>query len=98
MRSRRISLSIGLAVTSTWQPTATSLWEISRPAVVAGLTARGWDIHIVGVAPRSARVTATDPATGEQCELDILKEVFNPPPAITPYGPVPALYDAIRTK
>jgi hypothetical protein len=46
-------------------------------AIVAGLTARGWDIHIVGVDPRSARMTATDPATNEQCELDILKEVFN---------------------
>jgi hypothetical protein len=45
-------------------------------AVVAGLTARGWDIHIIGVDPRSARMMATDPATGEQCEMDILKEVF----------------------
>ena len=32
-------------------------------AIVAGLTARGWDIQIVGVDPRSARMTATDPAT-----------------------------------
>jgi hypothetical protein len=45
-------------------------------AVVAGLTARGWDIHIIGVDSRSARMMATDPATGEQCEMDILKEVF----------------------
>jgi predicted nucleotidyltransferase component of viral defense system len=67
-------------------------------AVVTGLTARDWDIHLVGVDPRSARMTATDPATGEQCELDILKEVFNQPPAVTPYGPVLALYDVIGTK
>jgi hypothetical protein len=53
---------------------------------------------IIGVDPRSARMTATDPATGEACELDILKEVFNQPPAVTPYGPVLALYDVIGTK
>jgi predicted nucleotidyltransferase component of viral defense system len=67
-------------------------------AVVAGLTPRGWDIHIIGVDPRSARMMATDPATGEQCEMDILKEVFYQPPAVTPYGPVLALYDVIGTK
>jgi hypothetical protein len=67
-------------------------------AVVAGLTARGWDICIIGVDPRSARMTATDSITGEQCELDILKEVFNQRPAVTLYGPVLALYDVIGTK
>lgn len=67
-------------------------------AIVAGLTARGWDIHIVGVDPRSARMTATDPATGEQCELDILREVFHQPPAVMSYGPVLALDDVIGTK
>ena len=66
--------------------------------VVAGLTARGWDMCIIGVDPRSARMTATDPATGEQCELDILREVFNQPPAVTAYGPVLSLYDVIGTK
>jgi predicted nucleotidyltransferase component of viral defense system len=67
-------------------------------AVVAGLTARDWDICIIGVDPRSARMTVIDRATGEQCELDILKEVFNQPPAVTPYGPVLALHDVIGTK
>jgi predicted nucleotidyltransferase component of viral defense system len=67
-------------------------------AVVAGLTARSWDMRIVAVDPRSARTIATDPATGEECELDILREVFSQPPAITPYGPVLALYDVIGTK
>jgi len=38
------------------------------------------------------------PATGEQCELDILREVFSQVPEITPYGPVLALYDVIGTK
>jgi Nucleotidyl transferase AbiEii toxin, Type IV TA system len=67
-------------------------------AIVAGLTARGLDMHIIGVDPRSARMTATNPATGEQCELDSLKEVFNQPPLVTPYGPVLALHDVIGTK
>lgn len=66
--------------------------------VVAGLTARGWNMYIIGVDPRSARMIATDPATGEQCELDVLREVFNQPPEVTAYGPVLALYDVIGTK
>ena len=66
--------------------------------VVAGLTARGWDMRIIGVDPRSARMVASDPATGEQCEPDILREVFNQPPTVTPYGPALALYDVIGTK
>jgi hypothetical protein len=53
--------------------------------VASGLTARGWDMRIIGVDPRSARMTATDPATGERRELDILKEVLSQPPAVTPY-------------
>jgi predicted nucleotidyltransferase component of viral defense system len=67
-------------------------------AVVAGLTARGWDVRIVGVDPRSARMMASDRATGEQCELDVLREVFSQPPVVTPYGPVLGLYDVIGTK
>jgi predicted nucleotidyltransferase component of viral defense system len=66
--------------------------------IVAGLTARGWNLRIIGVDPRSARMMATDPATGEQCELDILREVFSYRPVVTPYGPVLALYDVIGTK
>jgi hypothetical protein len=62
--------------------------------VALGLTARGWDVRVIGVDPRSARMMAT----GEQCELDILREVFSQPPAVTPYGPVLALYDVIGTK
>jgi hypothetical protein len=65
---------------------------------VSGLTARGWDGYVIGADPRSARMTVTDAASGEQCELDVLKEVFNQPPAVTPYGPVLALYDVIGTK
>jgi hypothetical protein len=72
--------------------------EYIAATVVAGLIARHWDTCIIGVDSRSARMTVTDPATGEECELDILKEVFNQPPAATPYGPVLGLYDVIGTK
>lgn len=67
-------------------------------AVVAGLTPRGWDTCIIGIDSRSARMMAADPATGERCELDILREVFSQPPVVSPYGPVLALYDVIGTK
>lgn len=66
--------------------------------IASGLTARGWDMRVIGVDARSARMTATDPAGGEECELDILREVFSQPPQASPYGPVLALYDVIGTK
>jgi hypothetical protein len=55
------------------------------------LRERGWDIQVIGIDALGARMMATDPATGEQCELDILKEAFGRPPEVTEYGPVLAL-------
>lgn len=49
-------------------------------------------------APLSARFTVTDPATGQDCEVDILKEIFWRPIAQSPYGPVLAEEDVIGTK
>lgn len=66
--------------------------------LVAGLTERGWLVRVIGVVPRSARLMVTDPKLGEDCEVDILKEVFNQSPSETPYGPVLALDDVIGTK
>jgi predicted nucleotidyltransferase component of viral defense system len=66
--------------------------------VVEGLTGRGWTVEIIGVDPHSARMMTTDAGSGEQCELDILRETFSRPPEITPYGPVLALDDVIGTK
>jgi hypothetical protein len=63
-----------------------------------GLTSRGWRVRVIGVDPISARFMVTDPGTAEDCEVDILKEGFNRPPEITPYGPVLALDDVIGTK
>jgi hypothetical protein len=66
--------------------------------LVAGLSKRGWQVRVIGVDPVSARFMVTDPGTGEECEVDLLKEGFNRPPEATPYGPVLALDDVIGTK
>jgi predicted nucleotidyltransferase component of viral defense system len=66
--------------------------------VRAGPEARGWEVHALETAPLSARFTVTDPATGQDCEVDILKEIFWQPVAQSPYGPVLAEEDVIGTK
>ena len=66
--------------------------------VVDGLTGRGWRVEVIGVDPHGARMMTTDQGSGEQCELDILRETFSRPPETTPYGPVLALDDVIGTK
>lgn len=66
--------------------------------LIAALVERGWQVRVIGVDPISARFVVTDPGTGEDCEVDILKESFNRPPEATPYGPVLALDDVIGTK
>ncbi|AQW55857.1 hypothetical protein SHXM_09320 [Streptomyces hygroscopicus] len=71
--------------------------EITR-TLIAGLAERGWQVTEVGVDPLSGRLVVTDPASGEQCEADILKEAFWRPPTVTEYGPVLPLDDVIGTK
>ncbi|WP_327188324.1 nucleotidyl transferase AbiEii/AbiGii toxin family protein [Streptomyces sp. NBC_01334] len=63
-----------------------------------GLQARGWHVQSLETAPLSARFTVTDPATGEECEVDVLKEIFWRPVAQSRYGPVLAEEDVIGTK
>ncbi|MDX2576737.1 nucleotidyl transferase AbiEii/AbiGii toxin family protein [Streptomyces scabiei] len=67
-------------------------------AVAAGLEDKGWGIRIVEVAPRMARLLATDAATGASCELDILKEIFHRPPMQTDAGPTLSRDDAVGLK
>jgi hypothetical protein len=88
----RLSRDIDVATNSSIP--MTSLAE----RLVSGLVERGWQVQVIGVDPVSARFMATDPGTGEECEVDILKEGFNRPPEATPYGPVLALDDVIGTK
>jgi hypothetical protein len=56
-------------------------------SLTAGLSARGWRTTHVQTDPLSGRFLVTDPDTGEECEVDVLKEAFWAPPAQTPYGP-----------
>jgi predicted nucleotidyltransferase component of viral defense system len=68
-------------------------------ALIDGLAQRGWEVEVIGIDPLSARLMVTDPAlVGQSSELDILKEAFEPPPDITPYGPVLPLDAVIGTK
>ncbi|MFF5955241.1 nucleotidyl transferase AbiEii/AbiGii toxin family protein [Streptomyces luteogriseus] len=67
-------------------------------SLTAGLSARRWRTTHVQTDPLSGRFLVTDPDTGEECEVDVLKEAFWAPPAQTPYGPVLSLDDVIGTK
>jgi len=88
----RFSRDIDVATDSTLS------MEALADQLVAGLTERGWRVRVIGVAPVSARFMVTDPEVGQDCEVDILKEAFNRPPQVTPWGPVLALDDVIGTK
>ncbi|MGW5234175.1 nucleotidyl transferase AbiEii/AbiGii toxin family protein [Streptomyces nodosus] len=66
--------------------------------LTAGLASRGWRTTHVQTDPLSGRFLVTDPDTGEECEVDVLKEAFWAPPTQTPYGPVLSLDDVIGTK
>jgi len=65
--------------------------EIIASRLIAGLTERGWKVHVIGIDPVSARFMVADPELGQDCEVDILKEGFTWPPVDTPYGPVLSL-------
>lgn len=71
--------------------------EIIR-TVSQGLTKRAWQVEQIETGALSGRLLATDPGTGEQCEVDILKEVLWHPPKASQYGPVLSLDDVIGTK
>ncbi|SNT45264.1 nucleotidyl transferase AbiEii/AbiGii toxin family protein [Actinacidiphila glaucinigra] len=71
--------------------------EIIR-TVGDGLTERGWQVEQIEIGALSGRLLATDPGTGDQCEVDVLKEVLWHPPKASEYGPVLSLDDVIGTK
>ncbi|MEU9003644.1 nucleotidyl transferase AbiEii/AbiGii toxin family protein [Streptomyces sp. NPDC059982] len=72
------------------------------PEIVAGLEqgliTRGWRVRVLDVDALSARLVVTDPDTGGECEVDVLKEHFWTPPAQTEYGPVLAFESVVGTK
>lgn len=63
-----------------------------------GLAERGWRVHPVETDPLSARLLVTDPDTGTERAVDLLKETFWRPPVTTDLGPALALDDLIGTK
>ncbi|MDI6517689.1 nucleotidyl transferase AbiEii/AbiGii toxin family protein [Streptomyces coelicoflavus] len=73
--------------------------EIVR-TLTDGLSARGWDIQVIEIAPLSARLNATDfrSDSPESCEVDVLREIFTRPTATSAYGPVLAEEDVVGTK
>lgn len=48
--------------------------------------------------PLSARLFVTDPNSGEECEVDVLKEALWRPPVLTEYGLVLSLEDVVGTE
>ncbi|MGH3311740.1 MAG: nucleotidyl transferase AbiEii/AbiGii toxin family protein [Streptomyces sp.] len=66
--------------------------------VRAGLEDRGWSVRALETDPLSARLIITDSTTGEECEVDILKEALWRPPVTTKYGLVLSLEDVVGTK
>ncbi|MHB9857452.1 nucleotidyl transferase AbiEii/AbiGii toxin family protein [Streptomyces sp. YIM S03343] len=64
----------------------------------AGLTAYGWSVRVREAEPLGARLMVTDPATGEVCEVTVVKETLWRPPVPTELGPALALEDVVGTK
>lgn len=72
------------------------------PAVVAALrtalTEHGWRVGHTETDPLSARFAVTDPETGEERAVQILKETVWRPPVPTGLGPCLAAEDVVGTK
>ncbi|KOG86424.1 nucleotidyl transferase AbiEii/AbiGii toxin family protein [Streptomyces varsoviensis] len=66
--------------------------------VLTGLEERGWRVRALETDPLSARLMVTEPASSEECEVDILKEALWRPPVRTEYGLVLSLEDVVGTK
>jgi hypothetical protein len=67
-------------------------------SVRAGLEKRGWHVQALETDPLSARLIVTDAGSGEECEVDILKEALWRPPVQTEHGLVLSLEDVVGTK
>ncbi|WP_405596929.1 nucleotidyl transferase AbiEii/AbiGii toxin family protein [Streptomyces sp. NBC_01410] len=72
--------------------------ETIAATVRAGLEERGWLVRALETDPLSSRLIVSDPDSGEECEVDVLKEVLWRPPVQTEYGLVLSLEDVVGTK
>ncbi|MFI1974499.1 nucleotidyl transferase AbiEii/AbiGii toxin family protein [Streptomyces wedmorensis] len=66
--------------------------------VRTGLEQRGWQVRGLEVDPLFARLIVAEAATGEECEVDVLKEALWRPPVKTQHGLVLSLEDVVGTK
>lgn len=66
--------------------------------VRAGLEERGWLVRSSETDPLSARLIVSDPATREECEVNVFKEVLWRPPVRTEPGLAISLEDAVGTR
>ena len=66
-------------------------------AVRTGLEDRGWLVRVRETDPLAARLIVTDPPSGEECEVNILKEVLWHPPVLTDLGLTLSLEDVVGT-
>jgi hypothetical protein len=66
--------------------------------VRAGLERAGWSVHPLKTDPLASRLMVTAPGTDTEYALDLVKETFWRPPAITPLGPALSLEDTVGTK
>lgn len=68
-------------------------------ALRAGLEERGWLVpRPPETDPLSARLAVAEPVTGEECQVDVLKEVLWRPPVRTELGLTLSLEDVVGTK
>jgi hypothetical protein len=66
--------------------------------VLTGLAERGWPVRSLETDPLAARLLVTDPDTGEEQTVDLLKETLWHPPVDTDLGPALSLEDVIGTR
>ncbi|MEU8541245.1 nucleotidyl transferase AbiEii/AbiGii toxin family protein [Streptomyces sp. NPDC048717] len=72
--------------------------ESIATTVCSDLEHRGWIVRALETDPLSARLIVTDPTSGEECEVDVLKETLWRPPVTTEHGLVLSLEDVVGTK
>ncbi|MFF7473492.1 hypothetical protein [Streptomyces sp. NPDC008092] len=74
-----------------------SAMEDIADTVAAGLRERGWDVRTLETDPLSARLMVADAASGEECEVDVLKEALWRPLVQTELGLTLSLEDVVGT-
>ncbi|MEU7061013.1 nucleotidyl transferase AbiEii/AbiGii toxin family protein [Streptomyces sp. NPDC046197] len=67
-------------------------------AVRAGLEERGWQVRTTETEPLGARLVVTDAATGEECAVQVAKEVLWRPPVPTELGTALSVEDLVGTR